>query len=287
MDLVPASRYSVEELTEAYNKTRVDYLIPMPMTPQRLTEYIQTYDINMDASVVAEESGEILGINMLGVREGRAWITRLGVLPTSRRHGVGRVLMEYVIDQAAQLGASMAYLEVIVGNTPAYSLFLRMGFREVRKLLVLRRPPGPPPSEPLPPPAEVTLHPTEDTLAFANTCPWRPAWTNEVESLRNSGKIEAMRLMEYSTETTGWASFQRSALQLRRVIVSPADGSTATPAYNLLYHLHSRFSQLDTQVENVPTHIPFLDAFWAHGYIQSFARIEMELPLYQSGQASD
>src|SRR5574341_2543002 len=90
VDLVPASQYSVETLTEAYNKTRVDYLIPMPMTPQRLTEYINTYDINMDASVVAEDSGEILGISMLGVREGRAWGTRLGVLPTSRRRSEER-----------------------------------------------------------------------------------------------------------------------------------------------------------------------------------------------------
>jgi hypothetical protein len=34
--LVKASEYSVEELTEAYNQTRVDYMVPMPMNKARL-----------------------------------------------------------------------------------------------------------------------------------------------------------------------------------------------------------------------------------------------------------
>ncbi len=142
MELVPASRFTVHQLTDAYNQTRVDYLIPMPMTPPRLQEYITAYDLRLDASAVAVEGDQILGLCMLGLRQGRGWITRLGVLPTTRRHGVGLALMEYCIAQAAQHGAVMLYLEVIVGNTPAHTLFLRLGFREVRRLLVLRRPPG-------------------------------------------------------------------------------------------------------------------------------------------------
>ncbi len=34
-ELVPASAYTVEALTEAYNQTRVDYIVPMPMNPAR------------------------------------------------------------------------------------------------------------------------------------------------------------------------------------------------------------------------------------------------------------
>lgn len=279
MELIPASAYTVDELVEAYNQTRIDYLVPMPMTAHRLQEYIDTYDVDLSSSVVAAENGDVLGLCMLGVREGRGWVTRLGVLPNTRRHGAGRVMVEYCIDQAVQRGLAMLYLEVIVGNTPAYKLFQRMGFREVRKLLVLRRPPGPPPGDPIPPPAEVALHSAEDTLDFAAACPWRPAWTNQIESLRNVGKVESLHLTEFSSESSGWVSFERSALQLRRVMVVPDDATLATPAYNLLYHLHRRFSTLDTIAENVPTHLPFLDAYWAHGYIQSFARVEMEMLL--------
>ena len=56
MKLVPASRFTIQELTAAYNQTRVDYLVPMPMTARRLGEYVADYDVHLDASVVALES---------------------------------------------------------------------------------------------------------------------------------------------------------------------------------------------------------------------------------------
>ena len=40
MILLPASDFTLDELTKAYNQTRTDYLIPMPMNPDRLNEYI-------------------------------------------------------------------------------------------------------------------------------------------------------------------------------------------------------------------------------------------------------
>lgn len=280
MELVPASRFTLQQLTDAYNQTRVDYLIPMPMTPPRLQEYIDSYDVDLDASAVAVEAGgHILGLCMLGLREELGWITRLGVLPTTRRHGTGMALTNACIEQAVQRGVQMLYLEVIIGNTPAHTLFLRLGFREVRKLLVLRRPPGPPPPEPIPPPAHITWHTPEETLSFAANCPWRPAWTHQVESLANAGGVQSAHLVELGSKSAGWVSFQRSPLQLRKVMVVPDEGTEAAPAYNLLYHLHRQFASLDTIAENVPTHVSYLDAYWALGYIQSFARIEMELPL--------
>ena len=75
--LLPASAFTYEELTEAYNHTRVDYIVPMPMNAARLREYVITYDIDLEASVVAVDGTEILGLSMLGLRAGRAWITRL------------------------------------------------------------------------------------------------------------------------------------------------------------------------------------------------------------------
>jgi GNAT superfamily N-acetyltransferase len=280
VQLVPASRYSIDVLTEAYNQTRIDYLVPMPMTAKRLEEYIQSYDVYLESSVVAlDDDGEMLGLCMLGLREGRAWITRLGVLPTLRRHGAGQVMVEHCLEEASRYGASMVYLEVIVGNAPAHTLFLRLGFREGRKLLVLRRPPGPPPSDPIPPPASVTPQTPEEMLVRAHSRPWRSAWTNQVESMANVGNIEGLHLAEYASEASGWISFQRTPLQLRYVMIGPDEGTKVAPAYNLLYQLHTRFPALDTIAENVPTHIPHLDAYWAHGYVQSFARVEMELQL--------
>ncbi|HRO90864.1 MAG TPA: hypothetical protein PLC06_10230, partial [Promineifilum sp.] len=81
MILLSASDFAIEELTRAYNQTRTDYLIPMPMNPGRLQEYILLYDVALDRSKVAIEGDNIVGLGMLGKRKGMGWITRLGVLP--------------------------------------------------------------------------------------------------------------------------------------------------------------------------------------------------------------
>ena len=94
--LLPASEFTIDELTAAYNQTRVDYLVPMPLNSARLQEYIDIYDIDMGRSVVAIDGEQMLGINMIGAREGCSWITRLGVLPVKRRQGTGEAMSRHL-----------------------------------------------------------------------------------------------------------------------------------------------------------------------------------------------
>ena len=53
IEMIPAERFSMQELTELYNQTRVDYLVPMPMNADRLAEYIRDFDIDLAHSCVA------------------------------------------------------------------------------------------------------------------------------------------------------------------------------------------------------------------------------------------
>ena len=85
--LIPASRFTIDELTAISNQPRVDYMVPMPMNAARLAEYVQTYDVDMRHSLVASENGVLRGVAMLGVRADRTWVTRLGVIPSTRRGG--------------------------------------------------------------------------------------------------------------------------------------------------------------------------------------------------------
>lgn len=47
MKLVPASDFPYEQLVDAYNRTRVDYVVPMPMNAARLQEYARVYDVSL------------------------------------------------------------------------------------------------------------------------------------------------------------------------------------------------------------------------------------------------
>jgi ribosomal-protein-alanine N-acetyltransferase len=48
-----------------------------------------------------------------------------------RRHGLGRALLNHVLDEAQQAGARSALLEVRKSNLPAQALYRSLGFKEI------------------------------------------------------------------------------------------------------------------------------------------------------------
>ncbi|MDQ7034150.1 MAG: GNAT family N-acetyltransferase [Anaerolineae bacterium] len=141
---VATSQYNYDDLAAIYSNARTDYIVPMPMNGKRMQEYVTAYDIDLDLSIVAIDplDDEPNGICMLGVRENRTWITRLGVIPERRRRKSGEFLLRAELEKSIQYNKDLVQLEVIVGNEPAHYLFTKLGFRETRELLVIRRPPG-------------------------------------------------------------------------------------------------------------------------------------------------
>jgi len=67
LTIIPAKEFSTEQLTDFYNQTRVDYLVPMPMSVEVMGEYIHDFDVNLDLSPIIfdEENNEFLGLGML------------------------------------------------------------------------------------------------------------------------------------------------------------------------------------------------------------------------------
>lgn len=278
--LVPATDFTVEKLTWAYNQARVDYIVPMPMNPKRLQGYIDNYDVVLERSVVAMHGEQILGLSMLGARSHppHTWITRLGVLPVKRRHGAGQKMMEYMIDQSKKIGAAYVILEVIKNNVPAHHLFIKLGFEEVRQLLILRRPPGPPAKDVDVPPYEVELLDMEHAIDLLHRRRSVPSWLDEVPSLINAGNLEALRV-KLQNGARGWIVYQNTTFQLARLVPQTEAGDPRLVARALAHALHSRYDAKDTKTENVPLNDPHLPGLKDVGYIESFRRIEMKLDL--------
>jgi ribosomal protein S18 acetylase RimI-like enzyme len=270
--LIPASSFTIDQLTAIYNQTRVDYLVPMPMNAARLVEYITAYDVDLDRSLVAMQDDEMLGVAMLGVRQDRAWITRLGVIPNTRRHGTGKALMDGLLDQAAGLGIGFSMLEVIKNNTPAHQLFLKLGFYEVGELLVLRRSPVIPPPDPVV--AEAQRLERADALALVARDRGTQPWTNQSETLRNVQDVAGLRITLVDG-SRGWLVYQRQKFTLTRFAYKTEVGDPALVASAFLSHLHHQYPRLDTQLENIQVNDPHLPAFYQMGYIEAFRRIEM------------
>lgn len=276
---VPASNYSFEELADLYNQTRVDYIVPMPMNARRLREYIHAYDIDLSASIVAlSAEGEPTGLGMLGLRDSRAWISRLGVLPERRGRRTGLFLMEHLLHQARLHRARLAQLEVVKGNVPAHTLFRKLGFHETRELLIIRRPPGTAPL--IPPPRDASVAPldSDGIAACLSARELGASWLEETRSLYRAGNLNGLRVTLANGES-GWIVFQRTAFQLTHIVMGTSAADRLAIGTALLYHLHNQHPRHDSKVENMPADSPWWPVFEGAGYLEAFRRIEMILRL--------
>jgi ribosomal-protein-alanine N-acetyltransferase len=73
----------------------------------------------------------IIGYGVMSVGAGEAHILNLCVSELHRCRGVGRRLLNYLIERGSASGMSEAFLEVRPSNTSAIRLYLSIGFEQV------------------------------------------------------------------------------------------------------------------------------------------------------------
>ena len=292
MEIKPANQFTFEQLTDAYNQTRVDYLIPMPMNVARLREYTHVYDINLAASTVVIEKTRKLGLGMLGIRGNRSWITRLGVLPDGRKRGIGHAIMEDLIAHSYRHQIQEVWLEVIKGNAPAHRLFNRFGFQETRDLIIARRPPQPEKRDGLPQNIRhVTYLQHDEAIRLLGKRKKRPNWlidtatmgnltglsvlatSNRASLIQTAKNISGLQV-ELDDGSMGWVTYQATFLQLTRIVVEVVRGDATAVTSAILQALHHHHTQQDAIVENIPDDDQWL-GFKQAGYFEAFRRIEM------------
>ena len=96
--------------------------------------------------IVAEENGTVAGYVGSQSVLGEADMMNLAVAPAFRRQGVGRKLVQTLVEQLNKNGSHILILEVRASNEPAISLYNELGFVQVG-----RRP-------------NYYMHPKEDAL---------------------------------------------------------------------------------------------------------------------------
>ncbi|HLO18164.1 MAG TPA: GNAT family N-acetyltransferase [Anaerolineales bacterium] len=79
---------------------------------------------------IEEEDHKPVGlINYMRQRNAPEWyIANVTVLPAYRRRGIARRLVEATLEELRQRKAEVAFLDVVVGNDPAFNLYKEMGF---------------------------------------------------------------------------------------------------------------------------------------------------------------
>lgn len=136
MEVVPASDRTHAQLAALFTAGYEGYSLPVTVDEPAFAFMAGSWDYDLEASLVAVEAGEDVGLCMLGVRGEDGWIGGVGVVAPRRGRGIGRRLMDAVAERARGLGVRRLWLEVLVQNEPALALYEKLGYERVRELEV-------------------------------------------------------------------------------------------------------------------------------------------------------
>jgi GNAT superfamily N-acetyltransferase len=128
MNLIPSDQFSYADLAALFTRGYEDYFVPVQFDEPTLRYMVEMWDIDLSKSRVAPDAG----LANLATRGDRGWIGGIAVVPAKRRGGVGRALMEAVLE----LAPPTVLLEVIEANEPAIKLYESLGFEKTRVLEV-------------------------------------------------------------------------------------------------------------------------------------------------------
>ena len=85
-------------------------------------------------ALVACIDGQIVGFGILQLKDERAHLVLLAVLPAHQQRGIGRRMTKWLLETAATAGVASVHVELRAGNTAAYALYCTMGFEETLRL---------------------------------------------------------------------------------------------------------------------------------------------------------
>jgi ribosomal-protein-alanine N-acetyltransferase len=80
---------------------------------------------------VMERNADIAGYAIVSIAAGECHILNICIHERQRGQGLGRRLMEHILEHARAAGALMAYLEVRPSNITATGLYWSLGFEQI------------------------------------------------------------------------------------------------------------------------------------------------------------
>lgn len=277
IEIVPASTLHFTRFVKAFNESYSDYIIPMHIEREAMRRLITRDAIDLDHSFGAVLNGEIVGVGMLAIENKVGWIGGMGVVPAYRRQGIGRRLMQALIDtaQACQLG--YVELEVIEQNEKAFRLYQSLGFKTMRNLLIVERQPSNNVAEPLRQDAHSIA--AADLLGHfqplhAVVSPWQRRYSalRALEgNLEGWGILQDHKPIAYAM---GWVTPE--VIRLMDVAFA-TDHANALAA--VLSHVHAQSPMTPVSLINLPEDDPAYAVMKGLGYQKTMGQYEMRLEL--------
>jgi ribosomal protein S18 acetylase RimI-like enzyme len=279
VSIAPISPDQFDTMLQAFNQGYEGYIVPLHLETDQLHGHIEGGSIDLSASRMAYSDGEAVGIALLGIRGKRAWVGGVGVSPAWRGQGVGRLLMNALIEAAREHNLDVVQLEVIQGNTSAHNLYLSLGFEDIRRLLILEYKPDS--ARDLSP---INLYdiqivsPADALVHYASFHAIPNPWQRERDSLRRLEPRMTGWLAQQDGQTLAYAVGFASENGIQFMDLGLASGEDAA-FHALVAHIHDQYPEANGRLVNLGEDDPAWPILADFGYVETMAQYEMLLKL--------
>jgi ribosomal-protein-alanine N-acetyltransferase len=96
-------------------------------------EMEEEFELDYSRPWVAEQNGRVVAFGIHWLIAGESQLADIAVHPDFQRRGLGRRMLEKLLDDARSSGMRKMTLEVRAGNTAAIELYLKRGFVETSR----------------------------------------------------------------------------------------------------------------------------------------------------------
>jgi ribosomal protein S18 acetylase RimI-like enzyme len=169
-----------DAVVACFNQAFSDYMVRFSMTAPQLREICARRAVVFDLSVGAFDGDQLVGFTLNGFDGETAYDSGTGVIPTHRRQGLARDMMEFVMPRLREAGARRYLLEVIETNSRAVPLYESLGFETTRPLTCWKHETGTATDD-------FVIRPIEaEWESFESFRDVAPSWQNSEASIRRA-----------------------------------------------------------------------------------------------------
>jgi ribosomal protein S18 acetylase RimI-like enzyme len=135
LTLRPALDFSMTELAKMMTASFEDYFVPFQLDASRIARMIKIDGIDLELSRIAFRDDQPVATGFITQRGWSSRLAGMGVIKSERRHGVGKYLVQHLVEDAKARGDHKMVLEVIEQNEGAIALYKKFGFEVKHRLI--------------------------------------------------------------------------------------------------------------------------------------------------------
>jgi ribosomal protein S18 acetylase RimI-like enzyme len=250
-----------------------DYEVDMQMSREQFRQRIVRDGVRMEMSAGAFDANQqMIGfcINGIGTWQGTAtaYDAGTGVVREYRGRGVGKELFGFLTPRLKDKGIKQYLLEVLTTNTPAASLYRKLGFMDTRQLAVFR------PLTQIGNLSDASVRQIQqpDWNLYRSFWDGYPSWQNSIDAVERIAADRMIAAAYLNDECVGYGIVFTPSANLMQLAVSPRHrrkgiGSAILAALEPPERL--KINNMDEQLTNA------LEFYNANGYKQVLGQYEM------------